>query len=174
VPEGGLPRDAGAIVINVQTARALHQAVCLGRPLVDRVVTVDGGAVARPGNYVVPLGTELGHVLRACGTDLSRTAALVAGGPMMGVEATAETPLAAGMGGVLALEAREVHRPADAPCIRCGDCLEACPVGLSAQHLVLRPAPDLRRCILCGMCQYVCPAQRPLAALLRRAKELFP
>lgn len=170
VPTGQRPHHVGVIVINVQTARALHQAVCLGRPLLDRVVTVAGGAVGCPGNYLVPLGTEVGHVLKECATDVSKIAAVVLGGPMMGREAQLETTVEAWAGGVLALVPGEIHRPVDMPCIRCGDCLVACPAGLSARHLVLRPNPSLRDCTECGMCQYVCPAERPLVRLLRQAK----
>ncbi len=171
-PAGGRPRDAGALVLNVQTARALHQAVCHGRPLLDRVVTVAGGAVARPGNFVIPLGTPLAHVLAVCGADAAATGAVIAGGPMMGSEADAADVVEPGTGGVLALGRAEVRRPVDNPCIRCGDCLEACPVGLSARHLILRPTGALARCMECGMCQYVCPSDRSLVALLRRAKGL--
>ncbi len=171
VPVDGRPADAGAIVINVQTARAIHHAVCLGRPLLDRVVTVDGGAVTRPGNFTVPLGTEFGHILRCASVQLDLATALLAGGPMMGVESGPDAVVEPGTGGILALTREEVRRPVDNPCIRCGDCLEACPVGLSARHLILRPTAALARCMDCGMCQYVCPSDRSLVALLRRAKE---
>lgn len=170
VPVGSRPADAGAIVINAQTARAIHQAVCLGRPLLDRVVTVDGGAVSRPGNFTVPLGTEFAHLLAVAAAQPDLVAALIAGGPMMGVESPQDAVVEPGTGGVLALTPEEVRRPVDNPCIRCGDCLEACPVGLSARHLILHPSAALRRCMECGMCQYVCPADRSLVALLRRAK----
>lgn len=170
VPLFRLPRDVGATVFNVQTARALAAAWRERRPLVDRVVTVDGGAVARPGNYVVPIGTEIGHVLAACGADLARAAALVRGGPMMGEEASLETPVLAGTVAVLALTREETAEPSDEPCIRCGDCYSACPYGLPAALLIERPTEELLRCVSCGLCEWACPSRRPLVARLALAK----
>jgi electron transport complex protein RnfC len=172
VPLRGLPRDVGALVMNVQSAHALHEAVCLGRPLINRVITVDGGAVGRPGNYRVPIGTEVGHLLDACDVDFSKTAAILCGGPMMGSAAERETPVTAGMGSVLALTAAELSQSQPQPCIRCGQCMEACPFDLPAAVLVESPHEAVLGCIECGACQFTCPAHRPLVDELRRAKAI--
>lgn len=169
IPPRKLPRDVGALVLNVQSARALHRAVCLGEPLVSRVITVAGGAIARPGNYQVWLGTPAADVLAACGLDAGRAAQVIAGGPMMGHALAAGETIAAGTGGLLALTAEEVAARVEQPCIRCGRCVEACPIGLPVPLLVERPGPDVLRCFSCGACHYVCPSAIPLTARLREA-----
>ena len=170
VPKGGRPSDVGVVVMNVQSARALHQAVCQRRPLLDRVVTVDGNAVRRPGNYVIPLGTEIRHVLDACGVEWDRAATVIAGGPIMGSPVELDAVVTAGMGGVLALTRDEISEPGHDPCIRCGGCQQVCPVGLPSGQLVRRPTDALLECIECGMCQFICPAQRPILEEVRKAK----
>jgi electron transport complex protein RnfC len=172
VPPRGLPRDVGTLVMNVQSVRALHDAVCLGRPLIDRVITVDGGAVGRPGNYCVPIGTEVGHLLDVCQVDLTKTAAILTGGPMMGKPAERETPVTPGTGSVLALTPAEFSQPLVQPCIRCGHCLEACPFDLPAAYLVESPHKAVLGCVECGACQFNCPAHIPLVSRLREAKAV--
>ena len=173
VPRDKRPRDVGALVMNVQTVRSLHRAVGAGHPLVERVITVDGGAVGRPGNYRVPIGTEVGHVLAACQTDLARAKAIILGGPMMGQAAELTDPVLAGTIAVLALDADEVTALTDDPCIGCGRCLEVCPNGLPAGFLTRYPSPALLRCMECGACEYACPAHRGLVGLLRVARAKF-
>ncbi|MCA9677605.1 MAG: SLBB domain-containing protein, partial [Myxococcales bacterium] len=169
IPVRKLPRDVGALVLNVQSVRALHRAVCLGEPLVSRVITVAGGAVRRPGNYQVLIGTPIAEVLAACGVDPAHAAAIVAGGPMMGHGVAPDDVITAGTGGVLALTAAEVGARAEHPCIRCGRCVDACPIGLPVPLLVERPGPEVLRCFGCGACHYVCPSAIPLTSRLREA-----
>jgi len=171
VPKGGRPSDVGVVVLNVQSTRALHRAVCEHRPLVDRVVTVDGNAIRRPGNYVVPLGTEIRHVLDACGVDWDQTPTLIAGGPIMGSPVEPEAIVTAGTGGILALTRDEISEPIHGPCIRCGLCQEVCPMTLSSAQLIRQPTDMLLECIECGMCQFTCPSQRPLLQEIRKAKS---
>ncbi len=166
-----LPRDVGVLVMNVQSARALCVAVCGETPMIERVITVAGDAVGRPGNYVVAIGTPVAHLLRVCEIDQARAATIITGGPMMGRALEAGAVVTAGTGGLLALTADEVAAREEVPCIRCGRCLEACPVGLPVAKIVERPGPEVLRCMECGACQYVCPSAIPLVERLRLAKR---
>lgn len=170
LPPGKRPSDLGALVINVQTAAALQRAVDERLPLLERVVTVDGAAVGRPGNYRVAIGTPIARLLEAAETDLARVAALLRGGPMMGREAEAQEPVGPGTVAVLALGAEECASLVEEPCLRCGRCEEVCPYGLSACLMIESPDDALRRCMECGACQFACPAHRPLVRLLREQK----
>jgi len=171
VPNRGLPRDVGVLVLNVQTAMAIRQAVDFEFPVTERVITVDGDAVGRPGNYVVPIGTRVGHILTVCETDMSKVEAITAGGPMMGRIIDPEAGITAGTGGVLALTAGEIDARQPQPCLRCGRCFDACPVDLPVALLLEKPNADVLRCMGCGACQYVCPASLPLVDQMRLAKS---
>ncbi len=171
VPKGGRPSHVGVVVLNVQSAQALHRAVCEQRPLVDRIVTVDGNTIQRPGNYVVPLGTEIRHVLDICGVDWDQAQRVIAGGPIMGSPVQPETVVTAGTGGILALSGDEISEPNHNPCIRCGNCQEVCPMALPSRQLLRRPTDQLLECIECGMCQFSCPAQQPILQEIRKAKS---
>lgn len=171
VPPRGLPRDVGAVVINVQSALALHHAVCLGRPLLSRVVTVAGEAVQRPGNFRVAIGTPVAHLLASAGFQAAQAEAVIIGGAMMGRVAEPGEAVGPGTGGILALTAAELAERAERPCLRCGRCQEACPVDLPVVLLTERPGPAALSCIDCGLCQFVCPSALPLVERMRRAKE---
>lgn len=171
IPAGKRPADFGALVINVQTALALCQAVCLRRPLLDRVVTVDGDHVARPGNYRVAIGTPISHLLAAAGVDLVRAPVILLGGPMMGREADPAEPVGPGGIAVLALDARQAAPREPEPCMRCGRCFDVCPYDLTAALLIERPDASVLRCVECGACEFACPAHLPLVQLLRQEKE---
>ena len=173
VPPGGVPHDVGVSVFNVQTLRALHQAVVHRTPLTERVLTVYGDPFRRRGNFTVPIGTTVRHILDVCGCDLQQTAAVILGGPMMGVRANYDSPITAGTGGVLAFTEEELFANENAKCIRCGVCFEECPVGLAAGLLTQRPTSDVLRCIECGICQFACPGKRPLVSMMRAAKANF-
>jgi electron transport complex protein RnfC len=134
-------------------------------------VTIDGNAIQRPGNYVVPLGTEVRHVLDACGVDWDQTPTVIAGGPIMGSPVEPEAIVTAGTGGILALTRDEISEPSHGPCIRCGRCQEVCPLALPSGQLIRQSNDLLLECIECGMCQYTCPAQRPILQEIRKVKS---
>lgn len=180
VPAETRSADIGVLVHNVATAWAVQQAICLGRPLVSRIVTVSGGAVAQPCNLDVPLGTPVQALFDACGGFSTTPARLVLGGPMMGHQLThTSVPVVKGSGGVLALTQGEIGRSQPAPCIRCASCVRACPVGLLPLEMAARIRTDdldaavglgLKDCIGCGSCSYVCPSSIPLVHYFNYAK----
>jgi len=181
VPARGRGTDTGVLVQNVGTAYAVGQAVRHGRPLVSRLVTVCGGAVAQPGNIEAPLGAPVAELLDFCGANLTEAERLLMGGPMMGQPLpNVQVPVVKGTNGVLALAVGEARaRVPEAPCIRCGKCVDACPMGLmpvdmvrNIRHDNLQGAQDfgLVDCMACGSCAYVCPSQIPLVQYLEYAK----
>lgn len=181
VRSGGLPADVGVVCQNVGTAYAVRAAVIEQRPLVDRITTVTGQAVQRPGNYRVRLGTPVNWLLQQCGWERHRSGRLLMGGPMMGF-AIQETsvPIVKTSNCVLAPGPSELASPAaEQPCIRCGECANVCPASLLPQQLYwfarareLEKAAhfNLADCIECGACAYVCPSQIPLVQYYRATK----
>ena len=180
-PPPGLPMDAGVVVQNVGTCAAVYDAVCAGRPLIERIVTVAGGGVSRPGNFRVRIGTPLRQLVEACGGLSPATVRLVMGGPMMGIsQATLDAPVIKGTSGLLALTRDEIPARRAGNCIRCGRCVRACPMGLLpatlalfSQHQLFDRAEgiDAMACIECGSCAYICPAAIPLVQHIRLAKS---
>lgn len=179
VPADGRTTDLGALVHNVGTAWAVHEALRQGRPLVERLVTVNGDAIAAPGNLRVPIGALVGDVLACVGLK-DEPAHLVMGGPMMGSRLPhARVPVVKGTSGILALSAAEAARLDPGPCIRCSSCVRACPVGLLPLEMSARiGAGDLngavtlglKDCIACGCCSFVCPSRIPLVHYFNHAK----
>ncbi len=181
VPSGGLPADIGMLCQNVGTCVAVHDAVLLGKPLISRITTLTGAALSRPGNVEALIGTSVMELLDFAGLDRQRLDRLIMGGPMMGFSLPAlDVPLIKTTNCLLAASAEELPAPPPAmPCIRCGDCAEACPAGLlpqqlhffalGQQHDQLR-AHNLFDCIECGACAYVCPSSIPLVQYYRAAK----
>lgn len=179
-PARGLTADIGVVVHNPATAFAVHQALRLGRPLVERLVTVSGGAIKRPRNLRVPLGTPIQHLIDHCGGFSVEPTRLISGGPMMGNPLpSTRVPIVKGSNGVLALTAQEVNAREPAPCIRCASCVTACPCGLlpldMASHARAGDLEGIVRlglmdCIGCGSCSYVCPAHIPLVQFFNYAK----
>jgi electron transport complex protein RnfC len=181
VPADGRATDLGVLMHNVATAYSVHRALRFGEPLIRRIVTISGGAVARPMNVEAPLGTLLSELLRFCGCDPADAARLIIGGPMMGEALPhAGVPLVKGVNGLLALTAAEVAQREPQPCIRCSRCVTACPVGLLPLEMAgrikagkLDSAVDygLKDCISCGSCSYVCPSEIPLVHYFKYAKD---
>lgn len=181
VPSGGLPVATGAIVQNVATAYAVARAVIYGEPLTSRVVTVTGDGVSRPGNYRVTLGTPLRDLVTLAGGEPQEGGKIVIGGPMMGRAAmTLDTFTTKGLSGVLFLGADKARRRQPEACIRCGKCVDACPMGLEPYLLAtfsrLGRFEDAEReavtdCLECGSCSFSCPASRPILDYIRVGKQ---
>lgn len=180
VPSDSRAADVGVLVNNVGTAFAVHQAVHLGRPLVSRLMTLNGGAMRNPGNYQVLLGTLVSDFVALSGGFREAPSRLIMGGPMMGnVLPHDRVPVVKGTAGILAFTAAEVEEVDSRHCIRCGTCIRACPMGLMPLEMAAHIRADgleeavklgLTDCIACGCCAYVCPSRIPLVQYFYHAK----
>jgi len=181
VPSGKLPLDVGVVVQNVGTAAACADAVLSGRPLIERVVTVTGGNVKKSANLRVRLGTSFADCVAFCGGTIEQLSKVLMGGPMMGVAvASLDVPVIKGTSGILLLTRAEARFKEPGPCIRCGRCLEACPMGLAPGRFIESGETgdcaqalkdNITSCMECGACSYVCPARRPMVQWIRIAKS---
>jgi len=181
VPSGGLPFHVGVLVQNVQTAIAVKRAVADGLPLYERVITVSGPSVEKPGNFLVFIGTPASEVIGAAGGLKEDAAKVIFGGPMTGIALSRlDVPVVKGTSGIIALSKNMVCSFDEADiCIRCGRCIDACPMGLEpyllgtlsrlgkAEALLEHNVFD---CIECGSCAYICPSKRNLIQLIRLGK----
>lgn len=181
VPSGGLPADAGVVVNNVGTAAAVAKAIRTGMPLIERIVTITGQGVNSPKNLIVKIGTSFKEVIEQCGGLKGKIGKIIAGGPMMGItQFSLDIPVIKGTSGILVLSEEEARLPEPSNCIRCGKCVEVCPINLmpvniSACSLANRheqaEALNAMDCIECGSCSFVCPAKRPLVDSIRVSKR---
>lgn len=182
VPSGKLPMDVHVAVINVSTAAAIADAVIRGKPVVERIVTITG-CVREPDNLRLRIGTVYQDAIGACGGYSDYVGKIISGGTMTGMCAPNDTVATTkGCGGIVAIEYQQAKSLQETACIRCGKCVQACPMGLDPFRLKnlcdrndLKGAKDahLMDCMLCGSCAYVCPARRWLVASFRNAKELI-
>jgi electron transport complex protein RnfC len=181
VPSGALPIEVGAVVDNVATIYAVYEAVQKNKPLISRVMTVTGKKVAKPGNYSVRFGTPIEEVIALAGGIPVDTGKIIGGGPMMGraMDHIEDMPANKRLSGLLFLPEAESIRPEEENCIRCGKCVQACPMGLEP-YLLQRMSQlemwedcekhDVMDCIDCGCCVFACPAHRRLLDGIRPAK----
>lgn len=184
VPTGGLPLDVGVVVINVGTAAAIARAVLRGKPLTHRVVSVTGAGIAEPKNLLVGIGTPYSELIDFCGGLTPDAVRVVSGGPMMGFAVgDLSVPVTKGTSGIVVLRARDVRRTEETQCVRCGRCVDVCPLHLVPTKMALaarREDWDLAKryyiaaCCECGCCAYVCPAGIPLVQLIRTGKDRMP
>ena len=181
VPSGKLPLDVGAVVHNVGTAFAVYEAVQKNKPLFERVVTVTGKKVSKPGNYMVRTGTPLIKLIEAAGGIPENTGKIINGGPMMGkAVSNTDVPVVKGMSGVILIPAEESVRKEIEPCIRCAKCVSACPLSLEPYLLMTLSEKSMFEraekeritdCMECGSCSFTCPAGRPLLDYIRLGKS---
>ncbi len=184
VPEGQIPAKIGVAVYNVGTLAQLGSLIPENRGLIERVVTVSGHGVKKPGNYLVPIGTPVRFLMEQVGA-CEENCEVILGGPMMGMSvASLDVPITKGVSGIVVLEAQseeEKQKPIF-PCIKCGACLDACALHLNPSMLgqlaakreyqVMEEEFHLNSCFECGSCSYVCPSNIPLTQYFRIAKNL--
>jgi len=181
VPPGSLPSAIGAMVQNVATAANVAAVFQTGHPLIERIMTVSGRGIRQPGNWKIPFGTKLRDVIEHCGGMTGDVAEILFGGPMMGQAISdLDVPVLKGTGGILVLTKDECKRQDILPCIRCGKCLEACPIFLNPQWMKelakaeryeeLVEEAHLNDCMLCGCCSFVCPSNIPLSQYFAMSK----
>jgi len=181
VPSGHLPIDVGAVVHNVGTAFAVYEAVQKNKPLFERVVTVTGKSLSKPGNYVVRIGTPLSKLIEVAGGLPEDTGKIINGGPMMGKAiSSTDVPVVKGMSGVIVVPVKESVREETKPCIRCAKCVSVCPLNLEPYLLMALSEKSLFEraekeritdCMECGSCSFTCPANRPLLDYIRLGKS---
>lgn len=177
-----IPVNVGAIVQNVGTVFAVYQAVMKHKPLFERYTTVTGEYIKQPGNFLVRMGTPFKDLIAACGGLPEGDNKVLAGGPMMGKSVISlEVPVTKGTNSITVLTDADAHRKPIEPCIRCGKCVEVCPMGLEPYLLATLSAfkhyerlehEDVVSCISCGSCQFTCPSHRPILDNILQGKSV--
>jgi len=180
VPSGKLPIDIGCMVYNIDSIIAIWRAVTKGRPIMRRIVTVSGSGVSKPCNLKVKTGTSYRELLEYAGWDPKNTVKILSGGPMMGIAiSNVDVPVVKGTAAILCFTEKEMHNESMSNCIRCGKCVEVCPMELIPNTIHMQAIhsnyEDFLKdngmdCIECGCCSYVCPAKRELVQSIRTAK----
>lgn len=178
VPSGGLPADVGCIVSNISTTKAISDAIQKGMPLIERVVTVTGEKLKKPGNYIVKIGTNTKDLIDYCGGLTDDDVMIKAGGPMMGfVLSDLNVPIMKGSNGIIAVE---TDHTVEQPCIKCGRCMDVCPMELSPLYFAKYADEEnwqgmkdknVMDCVECRCCEYICSSKIPLVAKIKAGKN---
>lgn len=183
IPPGGRPEDVGCAVYNVSTCASIYKAAYHREPILKRIVTITGGAVRRPENFIAPIGTPLAHLIEAAGGFAEAPYKIIAGGPMMGIaQAVLDAPILRNINAIICLGNEDRVQQEHPTCLRCGKCLSVCPMHLQPLYIHRYEAagnlPQLRRlhisdCNECGCCAYICPGKVQLVEAARRAKQML-
>ena len=178
VPRGGLPADVGVIVDNISTVKAISDAIQTGMPLIERVATVTGEKIKNPGNYIVKIGTSVKEMIDYCGGTTDDDVLIKMGGPMMGFELSdLNVPMMKGSNGIIAID---TDQTAEQPCIKCGRCVDVCPMDLSPLYFAKYADEEnwqgmkdmnVMDCVECRCCQYICSSKIPLVAKIKAGKN---
>ncbi|MBT8191198.1 MAG: electron transport complex subunit RsxC [Bacteroidia bacterium] len=183
VPSGGLPIDVGVVVVNVATVAEIGRLLPFGKGIQERVVTITGPAIEKKGNYLIPIGTPLRYVLDQVGVDKNLSEVFM-GGPMMGVSVSnLDISIVKGTSGIVAFADKDARKDKRIyPCIRCGACVDACPISLNPSKLgilakneaydEMAASNNLLDCFECGSCSFVCPSNIPLVQYFRMSKKI--
>ena len=182
IPMGKLPIDVGCVVINSTTLATIGKYIKTGMPLVEKCITVDGGAVEKPQNVIAPIGTPVSELLNFCGMK-SEPKKILYGGPMMGIAVPdIDAPVLKNTNAILALNEQQAEEPKTTACIKCGSCAHHCPFGIDPtriaeakkqQDIELLKKVGTELCMECGCCSFVCPAKRPIVQNNRLAKAML-
>lgn len=183
IPPGSLPVSVGCAVFNVSTYAAIYRAVRLGMPLIERIVTISGEAIAQPQNFVVRIGTSFHDLIEAAGGLNENTERVISGGPMMGfAQSDLNVPVIKATNSILCL-LKDQNGAAENPvCLRCGKCISACPMRLqplymyryvNAERLDQLERLHVLDCIECGSCAFTCPGKLPLVERFRKGKQML-
>ena len=180
VPPGKLPMDVGAVVDNIDTCAAIGRAFMYGTPLMSRIVTVSGDCIENPSNFRVRIGTDVEDLINKCGGFVKTAAKVIMGGPMMGISMPyTDVPIVKGSSGILGFSEEMIHGRVKQNCLRCGKCVEGCPMNLLPniikEAVVADDVEKLEKlntmdCIQCGSCTYVCPAEQNPLRYVRTGK----
>lgn len=181
VPPGKLPFDVGVVIQNIGTSIAVNDAIVKGEPQLIAALTVSGLGINQPKNLIVPIGTPLADVFEYCGGIKENAVKVVVGGPMMGVaQYDFSAPVMKATSGILVLTDKEVNDFEETPCLRCGKCVDVCPLNLIPTKLARLSSLDrfddaeklgITVCMECGTCTYTCPANLPLVQWIRFGKQ---
>ena len=178
VPSGGLPADVGCVVANVSTSKAISDAIQKGMPLIERVVTMTGEKLKKPGNYIVKIGTNTKDLIDYCGGTTDDDVTIKAGGPMMGFDIPdPNVPIMKGSNGIIVIDTDQTE---EQPCIKCGRCVDVCPMELTPLYFSKYADEEnwqgmkdrnVMDCIECRCCEYICSSKIPLVRKIKAGKN---